>query len=139
MKNTILAGTALLLMACVASSPDAVPSFLAAESVWPAGLESEMNTLVGFRAPFALKAGDKPVLTMVAWCSYRVTLNGKFVAFGPARGPRDFFRADELDLSAAAKEGDNDLLVEVAGYNGPSYYLLCQPPFLKAEVTAQKS
>ena len=136
MKSSILAGSALLLMACAASSPDAVPSFLVAESVWPEGLASEMNTLVGFRAPFTLKAGERPKLAMVAWGSYRVTLNGRFVAFGPARGPKGFFRADELDLAAAAREGANDLLVEVSGHNVPNYYLLDQPPFLKAEVTA---
>ena len=38
----------------------------AAESVWPAGLEQEMNTLVGFSAAFDQKAGEKAVLKLVA-------------------------------------------------------------------------
>jgi len=135
MKNTVFAALALIIVACAASPLDGVPSFRAAESVWPAGLETEMNAFVGFRAPFTLKADERPKLTMVAWGSYRVTLNGHFVAFGPARGPKGFFRADELDLSSAAKEGENDLLVEVSGHNVPNFYLMDQPPFLKAEVT----
>ena len=49
-------------------------TFAAAESVWPAGLEKEMNTFVEFRAAFDAKAGDAPVLKMAAWYSYRVTL-----------------------------------------------------------------
>ena len=113
---------------------EAVTAFDAAESVWPAGLEAEMNTLIAFRAPFELKAGERPVLKMVAWYSYRVTLNGAFVGFGPARGPKGFFRPDEWDLSKAAKPGRNELCVEVAGYNVPNFYLMEQPPFFKAEV-----
>ena len=31
---------------------EAVTAFDVAESVWPAGLEAEMNTLIAFRAPF---------------------------------------------------------------------------------------
>ena len=113
---------------------EAVTAFDAAESVWPARLEAEMNTLIAFRAPFELKAGERPVLKMVAWYSYRVTLNGAFVGFGPARGPKGFFRPDEWDLSKAAKPGRNELCVEVAGYNVPNFYLMEQPPFFKAEV-----
>ena len=75
-----------------------------------------------------------PVLKLVAWYSYRVKLNGTFVAFGPARGPKGFFRPDELDLAKAAKPGRNDLVVEVAGYNVPNFYLMEQAPFFKAEV-----
>ena len=118
----------------VACRMDARTTFDAAESVWPAGLEAEMNTLIAFRAPFEAKAGETPVLKMAAWYSYRVTLNGAFVGFGPARGPKGFFRPDEWDLSKAAKPGRNELCVEVAGYNVPNFYLMEQPPFFKAEV-----
>jgi alpha-L-rhamnosidase len=118
---------------------DKTTTFAAAESVWPAGLEKEMNTFVEFRAAFDVKAGDAPVLKMVAWYSYRVTLNGRFVGFGPARGPKGFFRADEWDLSKATRTGRNELLVEVAGYNVPNFYLMEQPPFFKAEVVCSGS
>ena len=53
---------------------EAVTAFDAAESVWPAGLEAEMNTLIAFRAPFELKAGERPVLKMVAWYSNAANL-----------------------------------------------------------------
>lgn len=118
----------------VACLVGAATTFDMAQSVWPAGLENEMNTFVGFKTSFDLKAGEKAVLKLVAWYSYRVTLNGAFVAFGPARGPKGFFRPDELDLSKAAKAGRNELLVEVAGYNVPNFYLMEQDPFFKAEV-----
>lgn len=109
-------------------------SFAAAEAVWPVGLDRQMNVQVVFRAPLDMSESDRPVLKVAAWYTYRITLNGRFVAFGPIRSPKGFARADELDLSAAAQQGRNDLVVEVAGYNVPNYYLMEQPPFLKAEV-----
>jgi len=121
----------------MAATPlDEAVRFEKAEAVWPAGFEDEMNTLFGFKTSFDLTPGAKPTLKLVAWYSYRVTLNGAFVAFGPARGPKGFFRADELDLAAAAKPGRNELMVEVTGYNVPNLYLMKQKPFLKAEVVA---
>ena len=123
----------VLLAAAVAGCCNCGESRLPeAKAVWPAGLEKEMNTLVAFRTSFDAKAGDEVRLELVAWYSYRVTLNGAFVAFGPARGPKGFFRPDDLKL--AAKEGRNDLQVEVAGYNVPNFYLMEQPPFFKAAV-----
>ncbi|MDO4366745.1 MAG: hypothetical protein Q4D70_08110, partial [bacterium] len=109
----ILKKALFLLAAGCACAAGAVTTFDAAESVWPAGLAEEMNTLVAFRAPFEVKAGERPVLKMVAWYSYRVTLNGAFVGFGPARGPKGFFRPDEWNLAKAAKPGRNELCVEV--------------------------
>ena len=129
----MIAVTSGLRLAC------AMTSFEAAESVWPKGLEKEMNTLVSFRSGFDLEADEKPVLKLVAWYSYRVTLNGTFVAFGPARGPKGFFRPDEIDLSKMAKTGRNELVVEVAGYNVPNFYLMEQAPFFKAEIVVNGS
>ena len=134
MKFLLIAALAAALSGCRAPSADAFSP--AAEAVWPVGLENEMNTLVAFRAAFEAKPGAKTVLNLVAWYSYRVTLNGKFIAFGPARGPKGFFRPDALDLTAAVRPGRNDLLVEVAGYNVPNFYLMEQAPFFKAEVVS---
>ena len=111
---------------------DARDAFEKAGPVWPEGLEKEMNTLIGFRTSFEAKAADEVRLNLAAWYSYRVTLNGEFVAFGPARGSKGFFRPDDLKLPA--KDGKNDLQVEVAGYNVPNFYLVEQPPFFKAAV-----
>ena len=106
---------------------------VSAKSVWPKDLEKEMNTLVAFRAEFEAKGGDDVRLDLAAWYSYRVTLNGRFVAFGPARGPKGFFRPDALKLPV--RDGANRLQVEVAGYNVPNFYLMEQPPFFKAAVS----
>ncbi len=135
MKNLMMVFALAMALAgnSFAGSEDVV-KFAAAESVWPQGLEKEMNTLVSFRAPFALKAGEKAELKLAAWYSYRVKVNGKFVAFGPARGPKGFFRPDVLDLTPFAGAGENSVKIEVAGYNVPNFYLMEQPPFVKAEL-----
>ena len=118
------------------SGANDVMTFAEAESVWPKGLEETKNSFVEFRAAFD---GDEAanavtLLKMAAWYSYRVTVNGVFVGFGPARGPKGFFRPDSWNISKAVRPGRNEVLVEVAGYNVPNFYLMKQPPFLKAEV-----
>ena len=132
LKFRVFAG--LACVCCAAALRAAPMSFDQAESVWPRGLATEMNTRILFRAPFELKAGERATLKMVAWYSYRVTVNGAFVGFGPARGPKGFFRPDAWDLSAAAKPGANEVCVEVAGYNVPNFYVMQQPPFFKGEI-----
>ena len=133
MKNVLRLLPCLIGISGVAwSALGAVPVFERAKSVWPAGRAEEMNSRFVFTAGFDAAAGAKAELKLVAWYSYRVKLNGEFVAFGPARGPKAFFRPDVLPL--AAKPGRNALTVEVAGYNVPNFYLMEQPPFLKAEI-----
>lgn len=102
------------------------------ESVWPKGLSREMNSFVGFRTEFEAGEGTVPLLDLCAWGSYRVTLNGRFVGFGPARGPKGMFRPDRWRLADGVRPGRNDLLIEVSGHNVPNYYLIEQPPFFKA-------
>ena len=121
--------------ACPAVAADA-PAFRSARPVWPKGRTTEMNLLVGFRAPVAAPAAAKVVLRVAASTLYRAHVNGRFVAHGPARGPHGFYRVDEWDITGALGGGAAIVSLEVAGYNVNSYYLLDQPSFLQAEVLA---
>jgi len=56
-------------------------------------------------------------------------VNGAFAGHG-------LYRVDELPLETLLKPGKNELLIEVAGYNSNSYYLLDQPSFLQAEIVS---
>ena len=111
-------------------------AFRAAKPIWPAGRETEMNVLVGFRAVVPAQAGQAAVLRLTASTIYRAWLNGEFLGYGPARGPHDWFRMDEWDLRGKLRQGDNVVAIEVAGYNCNSFYLLDQPSFLQAEVVS---
>ena len=112
-------------------------AFAEAESVWPKGMERTMNAFVEFRASFDAPTDcTSAILRIAAYSAYRITLNGRTmpVGYGPARGPKGWFRADEWDLRRFLCPGRNEALVEVSAYNVPNYYLMDQPPFLKAEV-----
>jgi alpha-L-rhamnosidase len=86
-----------------------------------------------FSGSFKWGGGEKPRLRFASSNPCRVRLNGKFAWYGPARGPKGFFRVDDVELKAA--EGDNEIEIECAGYNCASFYFQKQESFLAAEVT----
>ncbi|MBQ8495868.1 MAG: hypothetical protein IJ489_00230 [Clostridia bacterium] len=107
-------------------------SFDVAKPVWATGRETEMNLWLSFRT--VAKGAEKTVLKLTGSSAYEVKVNGKFIAFGPARCAHGFYRVDELDLSANITE-NAVITVNVAGYNADSYYHLNQPSFLCAELS----
>lgn len=127
----------LVLMLRPAVAPAAEPdSFVAARPVWAAGLEKERNILLEFRAAFARPAEGPVRLRITGASLYRVFVNGTLAAHGPARAGHGFYRVDEWELDGRLQAGTNDVLIEVAGYNANSFYLLDQPSFLQAELVA---
>ena len=106
--------------------------FSRALPIWPEGDKRAMNSFVGFQANFDGNACCTNELVLTAASAYRIWLNGEFVGYGPARGPRGEHRVDRWLLPVS--NGVNRLTIEVAGYNVNSYYLLDQPAFLQAEV-----
>ena len=129
MKRAVCAAVALGVLAGFAG-----PSFQAALPVWPEGRATRMNDFVEFRASFDAKAGERPLLRVTGSSVYRIRLNGAFAGYGPARAAKGFFRVDEWPL--AAREGRNDLAIEVSAYNCNNYYIAEWPGFLQAEVVA---
>jgi alpha-L-rhamnosidase len=119
--------------------PEPSAFFRSAKPIWPRGREKEMNLSVGFRAAFDAPQGQRIQLLLAGSTLYRVYLNGEFLAWGPARGPHNFFRVDVLDLTRRAARGRNVVAIEVAGYNVNSYYVLDQPSFLQAEVVTDSA
>jgi len=105
--------------------------FDSAQPVWPTGRETERNLFVGFRATID---GSAATLRYSASSIARVWLNGRFLAYGPARGPHGLDRIDEIPLAGLVTNGVNTLAFEVAGYNVDSFYLLNEPAYLAAEV-----
>jgi hypothetical protein len=102
-------------------------TFRSAKPIWPKGRETEMNLLGGFRAVIDAPTNAKRVvLRVTAAYLYRAWLNGEFVGYGPARGPRGFFRVDEWDITKKLAPGKNLVAIEAVGYNCFSYYLLSQ-------------
>lgn len=106
-------------------------NFLAAKPVWAEGEAQTMNYFLAFvaKAP----RGDA-VLRLTASTAYTLYVNGRFVSNGPARGPRGWYRVDELALTQQLTEPENIVSIEVAGYNINSYCYVDQPSFLQAEL-----
>jgi alpha-L-rhamnosidase len=138
MKRTVwLTGVALLCAHLVhAESAAPVPAFQSAQPVWPEGKELERNLLVEFRSVFEKPDAAAVTLRLAGASLYRVFVNGQFTAHGPARAGHGFYRVDEWEIASRLRPGRNELVLEVAGYNANSFYLLDQPSFLQAEVVA---
>ncbi len=105
--------------------------FSLAKPVWIEGKEKEKNITALFTAK--VKKGTTKIY-LTASSVYRMFVNGKFIAYGPARGPHGYFRIDRIDITDHCDQAENYIAVEVAGYNVNSYYLTDQPSFLQAEI-----
>ena len=120
-----------------AMSAEDAPKFVAAAPVWAKGREKEMNVTLRFDADVTIEseeARQNAILRVTGSSIMRATINGQIACYGPARGPRGWFRVDEWDVAPFLKVGANHVQIDAAGYNSVSYYLLDQPAFLQAEL-----
>ncbi len=102
--------------------------FLKAEPIWLTGRENELNCHAAFTCRTALSAPAEIYITAATY--YRVWVNGKFLAFGPARAAKRYARVDILPLPA----GECDIRIEVAGFACCSLSTAKTPSFLQAEL-----
>lgn len=106
--------------------------FKTAKPVWLKGLEQEQNCFVAFEATADDLRGT--ALHIAAATFYRLFVNGKFVAFGPARTADGYARKDIISLDNYHGEGKNTLRIEVAGYCCGSYASVKSTSYLVAEI-----
>lgn len=106
--------------------------FTEAKPIFIKGKNFETNFQAGFVCKFNAEKGKKYSLKLAASTLCRVTLNGKFLHYGPARPPHGYLKVDEIAFTP--KYGENILAFEVAGYNCPSFYTLDIPSFLQCEI-----
>jgi len=107
--------------------------FKQAIPVFATGKENEMNYTLLLRATCAELRGCKLYITAASF--YRLFVNGRFVAFGPARTAGGYARVDELALGRYGKKmGENEIVIEVAGYGCKSLSTVKQPSFAVAEL-----
>ena len=102
--------------------------FLKAQPVWIKDREREMNVHAVFCTKAVLQEPGRLLLAGTAF--YRVTVNGEFLAFGPARTAKGYVRQDVLPLPA----GTCDIRIETCGYYCRSLSTVMQPSVLMAEV-----
>jgi alpha-L-rhamnosidase len=129
-KRHLLLLTALTMVQTL----EAAAQFQAAQPVWPEGRSTELNVFAEFRTHFPQPKRGAALLRLTGATEYRIHVNGEFAGYGPARAGRGYYRVDEIDLNPWLHRGNNEILIEVAGYNSNGYSLLDQPSFLQAEV-----
>ena len=108
--------------------------FQIAKPIFPAGKSETLNAFAVFRARVPSLVGARLHITSAYF--YRVSVNGRFLAFGPARAAKGYAREDILELGACAPADENTVLVEVAGYHNRSLSTVYQPSYLLAEIEA---
>ncbi len=109
--------------------------FKVAKPIFLKDMNKEMNVTAFFAANFDC-SGENAVLTITGATYYRITVNGEFVGYGPARAPHGFTRVDVLDISKYVSWGLNQIVIEVASYNCDTFAFVNVPGFLQAEITA---
>ena len=109
-------------------------TFRRAVPVWEEGTETRMNRHVCFTVPLSPDLNN-PVLSLAGSCSFVVSINGQFIAHGPARCAHGYYRVDQIALTKYLTAGENILSIRVAGYYARSFAYLRQPSFLCAELT----
>ena len=110
--------------------------FDAAVPVWPKGFERTMNANFRFVSEFPAEESGRAVIRVTGANFFRLRLNGRYVGYGPARGPKGWFRVDEWPCELAA--GTNRLEIEATAYNCSTYYTTMHPGFLQAEVVGAR-
>lgn len=110
--------------------------FFNALPIWAKDRENEMHLRLRFKTILERPEAADCIVKLATSGIYNLYVNGKFVAYGPARAGRGHFRIDEYDVLPYLQEGKNVVVIEVCGYNITSYYLQKQPAFLTAEITA---
>ena len=106
--------------------------FKKAYPVFAAGKEKELNYTLLLRGRTESLVGSTLYVTAASF--YRLTVNGRFVAFGPARTAAGYARVDKLSLGKYHREGGNEIVIEVAGYACRSLSTVKQDSFVVAEL-----
>lgn len=107
----------------------AVPVWISCSS-----FDDALNRHLIFRQ--SLPSLDGLTLKIAAADFYRVTVNGEFLGFGPARTALGYARVDEYSLSGKGKAsgGENIIIIEVAGFACKSLSTVYQDSFFSAEI-----
>lgn len=106
--------------------------FRTAKPIYVKELSGVMNAFATFAAQVDSLSGAE--LHICAADLYRVSVNGRFVASGPARTAKGYARMDCIPLDGLGRKSGNQIIISVLGYGCRSLSTVLQPMFLWAEV-----
>ena len=107
-------------------------NFKKAIPVWKKDDGCVMNQTVEFSTDII---GNGETLLYITGCSsYLVFINGRFIAHGPARTAKGFYKVDCIPIENYLTDGENSLKIRASGYNMNSFSYIDQPSFICAEI-----
>ena len=109
--------------------------FKKAISIWGNNLHNEYNQVLGFRTDLSLEKKSEVTIALAARTYYRLYVNGKICANGPARTTQNYSRVDVLKMEL---EGNIKIALEIIALNKPEKYSndsTLEPGMLTAEVS----
>lgn len=108
--------------------------FKAAIPVWGSNLSEEYNQFLGFHTAIEVEEEQQITVAVAARSYYRLYVDGKLCAYGPARTAKHYCRIDEHLVPIV---GRVHIAIEVAAYNKPEKYCndsTLEPGMLAAEI-----
>ena len=99
--------------------------------VWASEFKNIMNVTVAFRAVVYCKDFR---LRVAASNTFRVFVDGEFLAYGPIRTAHGYSNVSEYEVKCA--QDKCHIVVEVASYNINTHYTVLEQPFFSCEAIA---
>lgn len=101
--------------------------------VWLKGLSNEKNTMACFCLNVT-SPKERVFLKISAAGSFRLTVNGNFIGYGPRRVGMKKSAINEYDISRYITCQDVFIVAEVVYHGTDSFYIVDEPPFFWCEV-----
>lgn len=105
--------------------------FTKAKPIWIAN--KNKNTHIKLFA--SVNAEEAEYIRIATSGLYQLFINGEFVAAGPVRSGRGYFRIDCIDISDRISLAVNKVEILCVHYGIPCYGLMLQEPFVTCEIT----
>ena len=102
--------------------------FAQAKPIWAAGREKESNLFLKFT--FSLPE-SACLIRLTASTAYHLTVDGRWITYGPARAGEGYFRVDEWPVEKTGSEHAVEILA--AGYYLSCFEYALWPSFLQCE------
>lgn len=103
-----------------------------AKPIWPEILKNDMNVHVMLATDIAEEGAD--ILRIATHGFYQLFVNGEYVAYGPARAGRGYFRVDEICLTDKLVEEKNKIEILIYSYGVDNFSNINQEPFVTCEI-----
>ena len=109
--------------------------FSNATAIWLSGQEREKHIRAQFKAVVSHVSGQNTQINLITSGIYQLWVNGKFVAYGPARAGRGHFRVEQWDITDFLTSGENAVVAWAYGLTSAYFFTCLVRSFLRSSVS----